>query len=181
MQHQMVNIVFVVLLVMIIKMSRIDKTIKVAQTEGESLLASSALNVLSLQQQVKRRSELSLSFNSHFLRVVATPVPASQSNPIQLFVICIEFCILVSIFLKTNFFPEGCFSHIQQSTYRILFYFCFFCAFFCENFVKRLFLKNHSFFEGCFSDIQRIHRRSGAIQQVLMSFLYFYNDAAFDR
>ena len=65
-QHQMVNIVFVVLLVMIIKMSRIDKTIKVAQTEGESLLASSALNVLSLQQQVGR-SELSLSFNFHFL------------------------------------------------------------------------------------------------------------------
>ena len=65
MQHQMVKIVFVVLLVMIIKMSRIDKTIKVAQTEGESLLASSALNVLSLQQQVKRRSELSLSFKLH--------------------------------------------------------------------------------------------------------------------
>ena len=65
-QHQMVNIVFVVLLVMIIKMSRIDKTIKVAQTEGESLLASSALNVLSLQQQVGR-SELSLSLNFHFL------------------------------------------------------------------------------------------------------------------
>ena len=134
MQHQMVKIVFVVLLVMIIKMSRIDKTIKVAQTEGESLLASSALNVLSLQQQVKRRSELSLSFNSHFLRVVATPVPASQSNPIQLFVICIEFCILVSIFLKTNFFsPKAVSPTFNNQHIGSFFIFVFFAHFFVKT------------------------------------------------
>ena len=108
-----------------------DKKIKVAQTEGESLLASSALNVLSLQQQVKRRSELSLSFNSHFLRVVATPVLASQSNPIQLFVICIEFCILVSIFLKTNFFSPKAVSPTFNNQH-IGSFFIFFLHFFLK-------------------------------------------------
>ena len=102
MQHQMVKIVFVVLLVMIIKMSRIDKTIKVAQTEGESLLASSALNVLSLQQQV-RRSELSLLlsqcvvFHFHFLNVLSLQQQEMKSKLSLSSNTCLSFCVILII------------------------------------------------------------------------------------
>ena len=80
----------------------------------------------------------------------------------------------MSIFLKTKELPEGCFSHIKHIG-------SFFGANFCVKLCKAHLSENVLTFSGCFSDIQRIHRRPGPIQQVLMSFLYFYNDAAFDR